>query len=126
MKPAICIACGCDDDHGCPINLLNIGATEVGCFWLRFDADANVGICSECEDLVKPWDQGARTPILPLIAERYYRQVMFLYNERSSAIAWVASPQPLLRGRAPRELILEGRLEQVQTLVDLIQSGAFA
>lgn len=123
---AICIACGCDERHGCPRNLISAGAPEEGCFWLRFDADANVGLCSECEDLVKPWADGARTPILPLIAERYYRQVMFLYEERSSAIAWMVAPQQLLHGRSARDLILEGNLVQVQTLVDLIQSGAFA
>jgi hypothetical protein len=124
MKP-ICIACGCDERHACPVNLVDAGAPEQGCFWMRFSVDAGVGVCSECGDFVRAWDNGARAPIYPLIAERFYRQVLFLYNERSSAVVWVASPQQLLHNKSPRELILAGDLDRVRALVDLISSGAF-
>ena len=122
-KSAICIACGCDDAHGCPASLVTIDDVRT-CFWLHFDAEKNVGLCSECGDFRNVWKQGAREPILPLIAERYYRQVLFLYEDKASALAWMHAPQYLLRQRAPRELILTGDLEQLRVLVDLLQSGA--
>lgn len=122
MKTAICIGCGCDEDHACP----GTHTPDIGCWWLRFDAGTNTGVCSACEDLVKPWDNGPHKPILPLIAERYYRQVLFLYDDKASAIAWMATPQYLLRHNSPRGLILEGRLDLVQTLVQQIQEGAHA
>lgn len=105
---------------------MDAGVPEAGCFWLRFDANAGAGVCSECEDQVKTYDAGERQPIYPLIAERYYRQLLFLYHEPSSAVAWLNAPHELLRGRSARELILEGELARVQTLVDLMASGAFA
>jgi hypothetical protein len=128
VKP-ICIACGCDERHACPVNLLDAGAAFRGCFWLRFDSAAGLGVCSECADLVKIWDQAPKKPPAPipaLIAERYYRQVLFLYVERADALAWLNSPQQLLHNKSPRDLILAGELERVRALVDLIASGAFA
>lgn len=124
MKAAICITCGCDDEHGCQVSHCRV-ADERTCFWLHFDAEKNVGLCSECGDFRNVWKQGGREPILPLIAERYYRQVLFLYNDKASALAWMHAPQYLLRQRSPRELILAGDLEQLRVLVDLLQSGAF-
>lgn len=125
LKPAICIACGCDDDHGCPAATCQVG-DERTCFWLQFDAEKRVGLCSECGDFRNVWKQGAREPIYPLIAERYYRQVLFLYEDKASALAWMLAPQYLLRQRSPRDLILAGDLEPLQVLVDMLQSGAFA
>jgi ParB/RepB/Spo0J family partition protein len=92
MVFAICIACGCDDNHGCPAVLCKV-ADERACFWLHFDAEKNVGLCSECGDFRNVWKQGARVPILPLVAERYYRQVLFLCDgDKAWAIAWMHSP----------------------------------
>lgn len=123
MKPTICTGCGCDEKHACPIPHVPLGP---GCWWLRFNADARAGVCSACEDLVKGWDAGQHKPINALIAERYYRQVLFLYPDQADAITWMHTPQYLLRHNSPRELILAGELEKVQTLVDQLQSGAFA
>lgn len=123
-KSAICIGCGCDEQHGCPMDHLGLYA---GCWWMRFDAAAGVGVCSACEDLVRVWDKAStRAPILPLIAERFYRQALFLYDDQGSALAWLHAPQPLLHGRSPRELILAGEIDRVQRLVDQLRSGAFA
>ena len=47
---ASCTGCGCDDFHACP----------GGCWWLRVDRGAGLGVCSECEDQVETWDRGER------------------------------------------------------------------
>ena len=47
---ARCIECGCDDDYGC----------DEGCFWLRVDREAGLGVCSSCETRLKDWDAGDR------------------------------------------------------------------
>jgi hypothetical protein len=125
MKNAICIGCGCDEIHACVIPARCEAGAEV-CWWMRFDAARKTGVCSACEDLRKGWDQGQHQPILTLIAERYYRQVLFLYDDRAAALLWMRSPQPILKGRSPRDLILEDRLEEVQTVLDLYRDGAFA
>ena len=123
MKP-ICIGCGCDEETACTI--LGAGIHQFRCWWARFDAGARVGVCSACWDLVKVWDAAReRKPILPLIAERYYRQVLFLYDDEASALAWLHSPQVLLGGRSARDLILAGELERVQTMVAQIRDGAY-
>jgi hypothetical protein len=49
---ATCIGCGCDDNHAC----------EDGCWWLRCDYVAGLGVCSQCEEHVEAWDRGDRTP----------------------------------------------------------------
>jgi hypothetical protein len=38
VNAAICIGCGCDDDHAC----------ELGCAWLNVDRSAGLGVCSSC------------------------------------------------------------------------------
>lgn len=119
---ALCIGCGCDEAHGCPAEH---GPEILTCFWLYFDSRANVGLCSCCEDLVTAWRvDGQRKPFLTLIAERFYRQVMFLYEEKVSALSWMHAPHPLLGGRSARDCILAGELDKVQTIVDQIRSGA--
>lgn len=124
MNTALCIACGCDEHHGCPPALCPIDGAE-GCFWLHFDAEKKVGLCSECGDFLHSWKHGQREPLLSLISVRYYRQAMFLFNNRESAVGFLATPHELLYGRAPAELILEGRLEEVQSLLDQLRSYAF-
>lgn len=59
MTPAVCIGCGCDDNIGCP----------EGCWWLRLDRQADLGVCSNCEEHAEAWDRGDRTPHAEPIAE---------------------------------------------------------
>jgi hypothetical protein len=47
---ATCISCGCDDLHAC-------GA---GCYWVRVDRGAGIGVCSECQRHVTRYDAGNR------------------------------------------------------------------
>jgi hypothetical protein len=124
---AICIGCGCDELHGCRVPA-NLHAGHGGaCWWLRFSAAEKLGVCSACEDLVGGWDSARqRAAILPLIAERYYRQVAPLYDNKADALAWLNTPQQILGDRAPRDLILAGELAKVQQLVDQLTSGAYA
>jgi hypothetical protein len=48
---ATCIECGCNDFQAC----------EHGCWWVRVDYKAGLGVCSECAHRVKDWDRGDRT-----------------------------------------------------------------
>lgn len=48
---ATCIECGCNDFQAC----------EQGCWWVRVDYIAGLGVCSECAHRVKDWDSGDRT-----------------------------------------------------------------
>jgi hypothetical protein len=123
MTSPICIGCGCDEEHACPIPC--DGVPYPGCFWLHFDAKANAGLCSACGDLAHVWKAGKRTPQLELIADRYYRQVLFLYDDAAPAQGWMILQQAALQGSSPRELILAGQLDRVQAMVDGIRSGAF-
>ncbi|AEA65786.1 hypothetical protein bgla_3p0860 (plasmid) [Burkholderia gladioli BSR3] len=50
---AYCIGCGCHDYCAC----------ESGCWWLRVDYEAAVGVCSECEEHVERWDAGDRNRV---------------------------------------------------------------
>ncbi|HMJ13783.1 MAG TPA: hypothetical protein VK524_20340 [Polyangiaceae bacterium] len=50
MIPALCIGCGCDDDHAC----------GGGCTWLRIDRDECIGVCSSCPQFEARWDAGDR------------------------------------------------------------------
>lgn len=124
MKNAICIGCGCDEIHACAIPARCEAGVEV-CWWMRFDAATKTGVCSACEDLRKGWDQGQHQPILTLIAERYYRQLLPAYVDRSPALLWMGTPHRLLRGRTPRACILAGELARVQAIVDQLRAGAF-
>lgn len=54
MNLAVCIGCGCDDDHAC------IDAFDEACHWLRVDRRAGLGVCSSCPEELKRWDAGDR------------------------------------------------------------------
>jgi hypothetical protein len=61
-----------------------------------------------------------------LIAERYYRQLLFLYDgNEAEALAWMTSQQPLLLGAVPKTLIQNGELERVRQVVCAIADGAY-
>jgi hypothetical protein len=119
MTAALCIGCGCDDRHAC--NAL----FGVGCWWLRFDATEGAGVCSCCQDLLADWDNFGRAPRTDLIADRFWRQATFMYENEASARAWMAAPQQLLGGRTPRELVLEGKIADVQRVLDQLRAGAY-
>lgn len=111
---SLCIGCGCDEQRACTI------AGRHACWWLRFDNEARVGICSRCDDLVEAWDAGERALQLGSIADRFYRQAMPAYQDMLLAMAWIEAPQPLLGNRSPRALILEGKLTEVRAVLDQI------
>lgn len=48
---ASCIGCGCDDFHAC----------GHGCWWMRVDYAAGLGVCSQCPEHIEAWDRGDRT-----------------------------------------------------------------
>ena len=50
MKVAICISCGCDDNHACDDGLCG------GCGWLKVDRAKGVGVCSSCPGALKHWN----------------------------------------------------------------------
>lgn len=52
---SVCIACGCDDFHACDDGLGG------ACYWIRLDARQHIGLCSECRDQLRAWDNGVRT-----------------------------------------------------------------
>jgi hypothetical protein len=120
---AICIGCGCDEDHACPFGDLHVADP---CWWYRFSAETKTGVCSSCTDLLAAWDKGERRPLFEVIALRYYRQAMTIYHDPQDAIAWMRIPHQLLAGRAPMDVIRAGGLDAVRQLVDQMRSGAFA
>lgn len=122
MSTIYCIACGCHELAACPFDGTHVAER---CWWLRFDARLQAGLCSSCEDLVAHWDRGGRAPIRDEIAERFHRQAMFLYEDESAAKAWVNTPQRLLGQLSPRALILAGRVEEVHRVLEQLRSGAF-
>lgn len=48
---AVCIGCGCDDNHAC---------RPGSCWWLQVDYSAGVGVCSNCGEFVNAWNSGVR------------------------------------------------------------------
>lgn len=116
-----CIGCGCDEAHACATD-----AARGLCWWMRFSARHRAGVCSYCEDQLEHWDGGGRTPRLELVADRFHRQALFLYEHEAAAKAWVNTPHQLLDGRSPRQLILAGEIERVYAILDQLRDGAFA
>lgn len=57
---AICIGCGCDDNHACWDE-----QTDNPCHWLRLDREAGLGVCSVCAESVDRWDLGGREVAVP-------------------------------------------------------------
>lgn len=55
-----CVGCGCDAFHRCEPD---------GCYWLRVDTEAKLGVCSSCSEHVESWDQGERIPHATSAAE---------------------------------------------------------
>lgn len=53
---AICVGCGCDDEHAC------LDAFDEPCFWLIVDRQARLGVCSQCPQHLAAWRRGYRTP----------------------------------------------------------------
>lgn len=51
-----CISCACHDLKAC----------DAGCSWLRVDRDSARGVCSECPEHVKRWDEGDRSLVTPI------------------------------------------------------------
>jgi hypothetical protein len=47
---AVCIGCGCDDNHACEGIFLD------PCHWLRVDRTTGKGVCSECAGKLEEWD----------------------------------------------------------------------
>jgi hypothetical protein len=56
LQVAVCIGCGCDDNHACA------GSLGDPCHWLTLDRRGRVGVCSECPDEMRRWNTGDRTP----------------------------------------------------------------
>jgi hypothetical protein len=54
VNVAICIGCGCDDDHACDDGLGG------GCSWLVVDRGRGLGVCSNCPTARGRWDRGDR------------------------------------------------------------------
>jgi hypothetical protein len=122
MTGLYCIACGCHEHAACPSDGMHIAPT---CWWLRLDGRKNAGLCSSCEDLVEHWGRGGRALLPEVIAERFHRQALFLYENEASAKAWINTPQPLLGDRSPRALILAGEIEHVHQVLAQLRDGAY-
>jgi antitoxin Xre/MbcA/ParS-like protein len=116
----LCIGCGCREDHACPMDRMGIAS---GCWWIRFEAGGG-GVCSNCGDLTKAWDRGERQLQTAMIADRFWRQVLFIHGTEASARAWLAAPLQELEGRTPLQLVHEGKFEDLHTLIDMYRYGA--
>lgn len=87
MSPnlALCIGCGCDDNHACWDD-----AHDSPCFWERVDYAAGLGVCSACPECVATWDAGSREPRVPIdpadLRARYARGPASLRVQSSDGI----------------------------------------
>lgn len=54
-KVAICIGCGCDDNHACkdPVD-------DLPCSWLAIDRSRHRGVCSCCPRRLEAFKKGSR------------------------------------------------------------------
>ena len=61
MKTAICIGCGCDDQHAC-------WDERAGqpCSWLTVDRESGLGVCSVCPGDLRRWERGDREVAVPV------------------------------------------------------------
>jgi transcriptional regulator with XRE-family HTH domain len=80
-------------------------------------------------ETVSRWNQGrayphARTERLLLELEFIVDQLADFY-EPSEARQWIFSPQRLLGGVSPAELIREGRIDEVRRLVDQLRDAVY-
>jgi transcriptional regulator with XRE-family HTH domain len=80
-------------------------------------------------ETVSRWNQGrayphARTERLLLELEFIIDQLADFYEPRE-ARQWIFSPQRLLGGVSPAELIREGRIEEVRRLVDQLRDAVY-
>lgn len=66
-----CIGCGCTNENACiVIEWFSLKTVARACHWLREDADAGAGVCSECAEYVSDWDRGqaAKKKLIAAIA----------------------------------------------------------
>ena len=80
-------------------------------------------------ETVSRWNQGrayphARTEKTLLELEFIVDQLSDLY-EPNEARQWIFSPQKLLDGVSPAELIRDGRIDEVRRLVNQIRDGVY-
>jgi transcriptional regulator with XRE-family HTH domain len=80
-------------------------------------------------ETVSRWNQGrayphARTERLLLELEFIIDQLADFYEPRETR-QWIFSPQRLLGGVSPAELIREGRIEEVRRLVDQLRDAVY-
>lgn len=61
MAIAICIGCGCDDQHACYDEV-----ADGPCRWLAVDYGAGLGVCSACPEHLGRWESGDRTLAVPV------------------------------------------------------------
>lgn len=49
-REAVCIGCGCSDNNACvtTVTLDTPSSGLQGCFWVKVDYAAGIGVCSEC------------------------------------------------------------------------------
>lgn len=80
-------------------------------------------------ETVSRWNQGRAYPHAG--TEKALLELEFIvdqlsdYYEPNEARQWIFSPQKLLRGISPAELIREGRIGEVRRLVDQIRDAVY-
>lgn len=80
-------------------------------------------------ETVSRWNQGrayphASTEKTLLLLEFIVDQLSDFY-EPNEARQWIFSPQKLLDGRAPAELIRDGKIDDVRRLVNQLRDGVY-
>lgn len=114
-----CIGCGCDDHNACRNDDL-----AAGCHWLALDTKTGFGVCSACPELLKRWRDGYRDPLPEFIELRVIELLEDIY-EPDEALRWFRSPQKLLEGKQPHELVARGDVRRVREVIDEILDGVY-
>jgi hypothetical protein len=116
---AVCIGCGCDDNHACPT------VHGFGCRWRLVNRLRRIGICSECVDIHAAPNVDVLTPDPGFTQRRFSDMLEHVYGA-GWAYAWFNTTQSAFGQRKPCDLVAAGEIRRVRIVVDELLEGADA
>jgi uncharacterized protein (DUF2384 family) len=118
MKTAVCIGCGCVDQHAC------VDVFGTACHWSAVNRERGVGICSQCSELTSGHVRPIDKPDPEFSARRFADLLEPIYDPHEAA-RWFERPQPVLKGKTPRALVISGQIGQLRAAVNTLLEGVY-